>query len=896
LFFGQNGLATIDVSGTSLTAKNLFVQDDGTFVVVATTADGLRAYALTAAGQPVPTFAITGELQIPMADGTAAGTMSAHRVADGKFIVIAAETPAASGALRVTRYLPTGVIDDGYGLNGREVSRNLGPGLGYTGVATVLPDERIVVVLADAGATRALLILDSAGIVDSANSGRPVMPASLQGKTITRVAPLAASAFVAVAVSGSGSAQSTELVRFDPEAHLDTRFGTAGILAVSVAASGGGISISDLYETLDNDLVLTGSSNNGLVVARYREFGAIDTVFNDGKGAATIADPGARATIGVTSLQESNSRVVTIGYAVPYGATATGASPTRAFVVSTIAGKPELEYGGAQGILNLFGRQAPASEFVERVQVLADGRILVLSATGLGDGLIGTLSRFLADGSPDPTWGTNGRKSFPLSGRCEWPLAMAVQADGAVLVLGTNYNTIDCGSSAMYGKRFGPTGNAEPGFQLIYSGTKQRGRSGAMALQPDGRIVVTGQDDEAMVVARYMPTGFLDPAFATGGSLLFQPNAGDEIKGGAVLIRPDQKVLVAGSANGVQLVLLQLNGDGTRDTQFGSNGVVLVSVPGSFLEVQGIATTPAGDILVLARSGQRALVAQFHANGAPDTLFGASGQLLLPLYTQVPQYSHFGLAIEPDGGILVSGQSSPEATSAAAIVRVTPTGFIDSTFGTGGVQSLRPSIYYQAAANDIALTPSGALYMGGFGIPGAFLARFGAAIVPAHVLEFYNTNLNHYFITADPAEQAGIDAGAAGPGWSRTGIGFRAFTQATGIPAGQTPVCRFYGSTAIDPATGLRRGPNSHFYTAQAAECAQVQLDPGWMLEGFAFYVRLPDATGQCANPLVPVYRNYNNRAQFNDSNHRYTTDAAIYATMQSLGWVPEGIVFCGAP
>jgi serine protease len=68
------------------------------------------------------------------------------------------------------------------------------------------------------------------------------------------------------------------------------------------------------------------------------------------------------------------------------------------------------------------------------------------------------------------------------------------------------------------------------------------------------------------------------------------------------------------------------------------------------------------------------------------------------------------------------------------------------------------------------------------------------------------------------------------------------------------------------------------------------------MLEGFAFYVRLPDATGQCANPLVPVYRNYNNRAQFNDSNHRYTTDAAIYATMQSLGWVPEGIVFCGAP
>jgi hypothetical protein len=161
----------------------------------------------------------------------------------------------------------------------------------------------------------------------------------------------------------------------------------------------------------------------------------------------------------------------------------------------------------------------------------------------------------------------------------------------------------------------------------------------------------------------------------------------------------------------------------------------------------------------------------------------------------------------------------------------------------------------------------------GYGIPGAFVARLGASIPTVPVVEFYNTLLNHYFITANASEQTGIDNGAAGPGWERTGKSFRAYLQSLGVPAGQVPVCRFYGSTAIDPATGLRRGPNSHFYTAVAAECTAVQLDPGWTLEGFAFHIGRPN--GGCAAGLIPVYRNYNQRAQFNDSNHRYTIDFA---------------------
>jgi serine protease len=148
-------------------------------------------------------------------------------------------------------------------------------------------------------------------------------------------------------------------------------------------------------------------------------------------------------------------------------------------------------------------------------------------------------------------------------------------------------------------------------------------------------------------------------------------------------------------------------------------------------------------------------------------------------------------------------------------------------------------------------------------------------------VEFENQALRHYFTTYDNAEARGIDAGAAGPGWRRTGIAFR--------PGGASPVCRFYGTPGI--------GPNSHFYTADPAECELVKTLRGWTYEGIAFHVTVPELFGGCRIDQRPVYRFYNNRAAQNDSNHRYTTDLVVYATLIARGpWKGEGIVMCAQP
>ena len=165
----------------------------------------------------------------------------------------------------------------------------------------------------------------------------------------------------------------------------------------------------------------------------------------------------------------------------------------------------------------------------------------------------------------------------------------------------------------------------------------------------------------------------------------------------------------------------------------------------------------------------------------------------------------------------------------------------------------------------------------------AAAAPLNAAEPTGTAVEFYNTSLRHYFLTADPGEAAWIDGGGAGQGWVRTGGEFGVFARPDDAPD-LAPVCRFYGTPGI--------GPNSHFYTASAAECEQVRADRGWGFEGIAFYIPVPQG-GACGAGTTPVYRSYNNGWVRNDSNHRFTVDYTVFANSAAEGYAPEGVAMC---
>jgi predicted dienelactone hydrolase len=149
------------------------------------------------------------------------------------------------------------------------------------------------------------------------------------------------------------------------------------------------------------------------------------------------------------------------------------------------------------------------------------------------------------------------------------------------------------------------------------------------------------------------------------------------------------------------------------------------------------------------------------------------------------------------------------------------------------------------------------------------------------VVEYYRAATGHYFITANPAEAAALDAVGA---WVRTGFEFKAFALGAGLGL---PACRFFSAPALSPDT--------HFFTINASECAIVKASSLWLYEGFAFEAQPPLADGNCSADRVPVVRLYNNGMN-GQPNHRFLTSKSETAAAQGDGWALEGTVFCAAP
>jgi hypothetical protein len=235
--------------------------------------------------------------------------------------------------------------------------------------------------------------------------------------------------------------------------------------------------------------------------------------------------------------------------------------------------------------------------------------------------------------------------------------------------------------------------------------------------------------------------------------------------------------------------------------------------------------------------------------------------------------------------------SSMRATRSGNTIRVdfnydpspsaTPSGSM-AMYGTVDVGKLAPGTYHVEAWG----TPTG-------GVAQKYFTTDVTVGTPALVIEYYNPDLDHYFMTASPDEVTLVDRGGQGY-WERTGQSFQAWLKAEEAPPQARPVCRFYS-----------KGYNSHFYTADPPECqflqnleraqsaaaqAQGQDFTGWHYEGIAFYALVPQ-DGQCPGGTTPVMRAYNDRAAQNDANHRFMVDPRVQGSM--LGWTQEGVAFC---
>jgi serine protease len=309
-----------------------------------------------------------------------------------------------------------------------------------------------------------------------------------------------------------------------------------------------------------------------------------------------------------------------------------------------------------------------------------------------------------------------------------------------------------------------------------------------------------------------------------------------------------------------------------------------------------------GSVVVAAAGNESADVQDF----APAN---CSGVIAVAAHTRtatLTSYSNFGRGVSlsapggdlPLDGLIVStsndGTTIPQNPSYVAAAGTSFAAPLVS--GTAALMLARNPLLAPGRVFDIVTGTTRDFPVGSLcsqpGVCGSGMLDTGAAVAstfpgtttpPAGtypVVEYYRADLDHYFITATPAEVNYVDTYLSGI-FQRTGYYFYAYLSPFDAPAGARPVCRFYAGADVQI--------NSHYYTADANECQFVLTRwPGiWNLEtAAAFYIQVPDTDGVCPDGTLPVYRFFNNRR---DANHRYTVDLSVRRAMINRGWVPEG-------
>lgn len=230
----------------------------------------------------------------------------------------------------------------------------------------------------------------------------------------------------------------------------------------------------------------------------------------------------------------------------------------------------------------------------------------------------------------------------------------------------------------------------------------------AMILQPDGKIVVAGSAQSDFALVRYHPNGTVDTSFGTGGKVITNVTASiDEIY--AAALQPDGKIVAAGKGGG-HFAVARYETNGSLDTTFGTGGIVTTPIfASSFETAEAVLVQPDGKIVAVGWSGgDRFVLIRYNSSGSLDTTFGTGGIV-------TTQFSAIGVAraaaLQPDGKIVVGGETGVEVGQSTfprfSLVRYNADGNLDVSFGTSGRVVTNINSDNQSRVLDLLIQPDG---------------------------------------------------------------------------------------------------------------------------------------------------------------------------------------------
>jgi len=256
-----------------------------------------------------------------------------------------------------------------------------------------------------------------------------------------------------------------------------------------------------------------------------------------------------------------------------------------------------------------------------------------------------------------------------------------------------------CASVLIAGVATADPGDLDPSFgnggKVRTSLSRYDDSAGRIVVQDDGKIVTVGVGarggERDLLLARFLPDGDLDTSFGSGGRVFFGFKKKTE-RGAAIALQPDGRIVVTAQVekgeDTARMLVARFLVDGSYDPSFGQKGRVTTAFDGIYLSPAALLVTKTGEILVggqgfvggLTTSKARAwILARYDANGRLDRSFGDRGRVVMPLGNGLS-----ALAEQADGKIVAGGSAGPGFVD-FAVARLLGDGSLDPTFADGGI-------------------------------------------------------------------------------------------------------------------------------------------------------------------------------------------------------------------
>ncbi len=466
-------------------------------------------------------------------------------------------------------------------------------------------------------------------------------------------------------------------------------------------------------------IILTAFGVLAITAKTFAQPGSLDLSFStDGK--TTIGFAAHSEATCTASARQADGKLVVGGYI------SNGTDFDFALLRYNTNGSPDTSFSSDGKVTSGIGN---TSQYCTAIAIQADGKIVAAGYSFNGSTTDFAVFRYNTNGSPDNTFSSDGIVTTNMINLYAQANSVAIQADGKIVVAGSVSTGLNMDFAVI---RYNSNGSLDNSFSLdgIVVSTIGSFDEGAnsVAIQGDGKIVVAGYswavDHKNIGIIRYNPDGSPDNTFSLDGKLTTEVSPSGNSDARAVVIQ-NGKILVAGyadidptAATDNEFALVRYNANGTPDNTFDIDGKLIIS-PGGLNEVaHSVALQPDGKILVAGQSSNAFAIIRCNSNGAIDNSFSLDGKLI----TAITGFSVArSLALQADGKIMLSGYCALRSEGGIVgqltftTIRYFANGTPDNSFGSNGIaiSEFRGSKAAVDAGNVVAVQPDGKIIVAG---------------------------------------------------------------------------------------------------------------------------------------------------------------------------------------